>query len=86
MSAWRRARHKRTWARIARAIALAFAPGFVACAAHAPPKPPCDTATIAAKLVECSIHVRECEPYPAPCEAERICFEWADRRQAECVQ
>jgi hypothetical protein len=48
--------------------------------------PPCDTATYAAKLAECTIAVRNCEPFPAPCPAEDACFAWADERQARCVE
>lgn len=79
-----RARRGRRWARIVRALVLALAPGFIACASRAP-EPPCDPATIAAKLAECTMRVRNCEPFPAPCPAEDECIRWVDEREAECT-
>jgi hypothetical protein len=62
-------------------------PALTACgAAQHAPEPPCDTATYAAKLAECTIRVRNCEPFPAPCPAEDECNAWADARQVRCVE
>lgn len=51
---------------------------------------PCDPATFAAKLAECTAAVQACPPCDGdacpPCEAEDQCNAWAEERKRTCLE
>jgi hypothetical protein len=57
---------------------------LVSCAAR-PESPPCDEATLAGIVAECSARVREC-PKEGPCQAEDDCSRRLDEREALCLK
>lgn len=70
---------------IANAAAVAlFAASLAGCASR-PDAAPCDEATLASLIVDCSARVRQC-PKEGECPAEDECSQRLDEREALCLR